>query len=278
MTSTHGYRLTVERLRAGRRNIISGFECELPETGIVCVVGPNGAGKSLLIRALTNIDRGQRVSITGDDGTVPEMAVAFDFAGLLPGRGLKDLLVAGEWFDCQAEAMATNLHRLGVDPDNPLPFARWSLGSRQRARIAAALSSTRPIVILDEPFRSIDDEHRFALIELLIDVARNQLVLVSTHHEELLNGFTKATLALGSGPDNISLQPARASDRNVHRVQVTGRGLTRFEGAKLIESDDGVVHQSVALDGGDLAQLAADLTSLDTEIYSIVLSDQDESR
>jgi len=275
MSEREAYRLVIRRLRAGRRIIIRDFACDLPATGIVCVVGPNGAGKSLLLRALTNIDRGQRVSLERADGTTPEVAVAFDFAGLLPSKDLSYLFDAASWFDCTEDALTANLERLGVDLDNRLSFARWSLGTRQRARIAVALSSERPVVILDEPFRSIDDQHRFALIELLVEKSRSQLVIVSTHHAELLSGFAHSTLALARGSQPLTLLVRDETTPQAHRLQITGRGLSNLAGAKSIDNADGVVHQSAIVDRRGLEQLWSELDSPDVEIYSVVVSDDD---
>lgn len=275
MPDAGGFRLSVDRLMAGRRSIIEDFACSLPGAGIVCLVGPNGAGKSLLIRALAGVERRQHVSLLDPRGVACELAVAFDFAGVVPSAGIDSLLDSAQWFGTARDDVNTMFSRLGVDPANELPFSRWSLGARQRARLATVLASRRPVLLLDEPFRSIDDEHRLALIDLLVDVSKDRLIIVSTHHPELLNGFTAATIVLRtgeSGPTTATLHPAPTTPR--HRVQVTGRGVTGIVGAERIENAEGVTLQSSVVDRAGLDGLLTELAGPGVQVHSLVIAEE----
>ena len=65
------------------------------------------------------------------------------------------------------------------------PFS-LSGGQKQRLAFATALLMNRPILILDEPTSGLDLKHMVAMAEILTEYARDHLILLATHDQELL--------------------------------------------------------------------------------------------
>jgi|GEM_PF-730965 len=262
--SLERYRLKIRKLMAGKRVLIADYQAELPTTGVVLLLGENGAGKSLLLRAMSQVDHGQDVHLqTAQDEPVPVAAV-LDFPGFLSADRLADVVRKARWFGSDADALSENLARLDVDLPANSTVSQWSLGNRQRVRIAAAIASPRKVLLMDEPFRSIDEGHLHSLIALLAKDAERRLILVSTHRPELLAGLATAALILSG--DTVPRVPQLATPSGRSWVQVAGRGL---DGP---DADTPTLEmQSQTVDQGELQDVLQAFTSEDAGKFSLLV-------
>lgn len=137
---------------------------------IVAVVGPSGCGKSTLVRVLAGL-------LAPSAGTVDvpraQVGVVFQQPTLLPWRtvlanvALPLELAGGRRGEVTARALAT-LARVGLaDFARGYP-AELSGGMRMRAALARALVTTPQVLLLDEPFASLDELGRERLGEELL--------------------------------------------------------------------------------------------------------------
>lgn len=129
------------------------------------VVGPSGIGKSTLLRLLAGID-------TDFIGTVdlPERrAMVFQEPTLLPWRSTLDniTLVTGIGEDEARSALA----EVGLDQLADHFPAQLSLGQRRRLSLARALSAKPDLLLMDEPFVSLDS----ALVEEMLRLTERLL-------------------------------------------------------------------------------------------------------
>lgn len=250
------YQLRVRNLMAGKRVLVSDFEADLPATGVVLLLGQNGAGKSLLLRAISQLDQGQTVELTDRGDPVPVAAV-LDFPGLLSSDRLSDVTSKSAWFGCDAETLEIYLSRLAVDVPDRSTVSKWSLGNRQRVRIATALASPRMVVLMDEPFRSIDEDHLQSLISLMVEEAERRLIIVSTHRPELLAGLATDALVLSEAGERRQAQLVRPSGRlRVRSVQRT--------------DDLAIDMQTATVSQSQLHDVLQDLSATDSELLSLL--------
>ncbi|AET32530.1 ABC transporter, ATP-binding protein [Pyrobaculum ferrireducens] len=161
------------------------------EEGVTCVVGPNGSGKTTLMKILAGLlkpDSGRveyvgvssRVYV-GDFYTPPE-ATGLDV--VLAGRtrfgrrpvGREDVEKAAEYAEL-LEAADLLKRRIST----------LSGGQRQRLVIAAALASEADLLLLDEPLSNLHGDWRGRVMEVLRGLSRGRLVVVSTHHGDVLS-------------------------------------------------------------------------------------------
>lgn len=163
--------------------------------GIFGLLGPNGAGKSSLMRTLATLqspDSGT-VRLDGQDllqdvdharrriGYLPQ-----DF-GLYPkvtARALLDQFAlykgirnAGE----RRDKVSAYLRMVNLEAHQDRDLGGFSGGMRQRFGIAQALIGSPRLLIVDEPTAGLDPAERVRLQGLLADLARDRVVLLSTH-------------------------------------------------------------------------------------------------
>lgn len=205
--------IAVNKLVVGRgrpRLVVDDFTVEGP--GLVQLIGPNGSGKTSLIRAMLGLERDAegRVSLCGVNvARRPDLAGRF--AAYLPqdapSRAPTIPLTVGEMLEVALEARGVDvgnglreIKALGLNDDLlDAPISRLSGGLRQRVYLAKALATGRPILFLDEPFSSLDPEARVVAARRILEVARERLVVVSSHDPELLIRGTNLVVLLSKG-------------------------------------------------------------------------------
>lgn len=220
---------------------------------LVCVVGPSGCGKSTLLRAVAGLLTPSHGEITLHGqvvhGTVPDdLAVVFqDYnRSLFP------------WFTASQNVELPLRHRglskperhtrvldaltsVGLtDAGNRYPW-QLSGGMQQRVAIARALACQPALLLMDEPFASVDAQTRFELEDLLLQVrdTYDTTVLLVTHDIDESVYLGDRVLTLSPSPATIIADIT--VDLPAPRDQITTRTsptfvATRAEVARLLQT------------------------------------------
>jgi NitT/TauT family transport system ATP-binding protein len=145
----------------------------------VSILGPSGCGKTTLIRTIAGLvppDRGE-IFVRGRRVTAPgpDRCVVFQEYGLLPWRRVLEnvefgLEIAGAPRDERRRRCARYLDLVGLAGFEHHYPHELSGGMRQRVGIARALTMEPDILLLDEPFGSVDAQTREQLEEELLRI------------------------------------------------------------------------------------------------------------
>lgn len=219
--AVRSYSVAVRNLSVAyeRRPLFQDLSFDLAAGSITCLLGPSGVGKSTLLKAIAGLlPAGGEVRC--DDGIAPEARIAWmaQDALLLPwtdavGNVTLGARLRGEVAD---EARAVDLlSRLGLGQALRLPPAKLSGGMRQRVALARTLYEDRPIVLMDEPFASLDALTRHRLQAEAVLALRGRTVLLVTHDPwEALRMSDRLLLLRGQPPRLLALDaPAGAPPR-----------------------------------------------------------------
>lgn len=147
----------------------------------VCITGPSGAGKTTLLRLILGIDADFQGSIRSPDGRI---AAVFQEPRLLSWRTVEDNLRLALPHDLAGTQLSPLLELLGLGGTEKLYPDELSLGMARRVALARAFAVQPALLILDEPFVSLDDTTATRLRHVLIDIwsARPATVLMVTHN------------------------------------------------------------------------------------------------
>jgi heme exporter protein A len=157
----------------------------------VALLGRNGAGKTTLLRIIAGLSKAGRgrVSIFGKDARDPETRRR---VGVL-GHGIavyeelsafENLMLFGQLYGLEnpAKTAAEWLERAGLTRVRDGLVREFSRGMRQRLAIARAFLHNPQVLLLDEPFTSLDDR-AIAVLQTVLREAleRGRTILLSTH-------------------------------------------------------------------------------------------------
>jgi NitT/TauT family transport system ATP-binding protein len=206
---------------------------------LACIVGPSGCGKSTLLRCIAGLitPTGGEVRLHGDlvRGVPADLAVVFqDYSrSLFPWlsvRGNVEFPLRGR-LRSRAERRARALEALTAvglgDVGAKYPW-QLSGGMQQRVSIARALACRPALLLMDEPFASVDAQTRAELEDLLLRVRREQdtTVLLVTHDIDESVYLGDRVLVLSRSPASIVAD--LPVDLPPDRDQITTRGSAGF--------------------------------------------------
>lgn len=165
----------------------------IPQGSSCALLGRNGAGKTTLLRILAGLTYFQRGTVTLF-GEKPRAENARRHSGFLGhGIGVYEDLSAREnlhFFASIAgggatvkELTETWLERVGLARVATMPVRQFSRGMRQRLALARTFIHSPKILLLDEPFTSLDDRAIAMLSELLNEARRRGATIVLSTHQ-----------------------------------------------------------------------------------------------
>jgi len=179
----------VRRTFASGVEAIAGLDLEITAGSFVALLGPSGCGKSTLLRLVAGLDRPDRGEVTlGDDEARPDIAYVFQDPHLMPWRRNVDnvalpLELAGIPTAERREKALAALVKVGLGDAADRYPGELSGGMRMRASLARALVTRPRLLLLDEPFASLDELTRHRLDDQLraLWIDLGMTVLFVTH-------------------------------------------------------------------------------------------------
>jgi sulfonate transport system ATP-binding protein len=195
----------------GARLVLAGIDLEIQPGEFVSVVGPSGSGKSTLLRLSSGLEQPSRgeVRVQDPSGRVLDGAVrvVFQEPRLLPWRSVLDNVCIGLGKD-QRERGREVLARVGLGERCEEYPAVLSGGQRQRVALARALLHEPAVLLLDEPFASLDALTRGAAQRLVETLWRQHgfTALLVTHDVEEAVLLSDRVLVLDAGRVRASIE------------------------------------------------------------------------
>ncbi len=253
---------------------LNGIDLTIGE-GMFGLLGPNGAGKTTLMRILAGIvlPTSGCVTIAGHDLAKEKGREQVKARlGYLPQElGMYPDLTARQFIDYMAilkgmqnaagrkQRVAEVIEMVGLAQAADRKLKGFSGGMKRRAGIAQALVNDPRILIVDEPTAGLDPEERIRFRNLLVDLALDRVVILSTHIVEDIGQTCRDMAVLSKGQILFRGSPldlTRAAEGRVwtvlsHEPRKPNNGLTVVS---ILHMADGVQYRLVGADAEEYPQ------------------------
>ena len=216
---------------------LGGVDLKVEDGDFVCLVGPSGCGKSTFLRIIAGLETpdegkvifdGKSVSTTG-----PERIMVFQEGALFPWLRVQDnvefgLKMAGIPKEERAQISKRYLEMMQLTKFADSFTYQLSTGMKQRVAIARALVMDPDVLLMDEPFASLDAQTRdLLLVEMqLIWEKTKKTILFVTHNVAEATVLGTKVVVFSNRPSRIKKQfqvdfkrPRLAEDKNLLDLQ-----------------------------------------------------------
>lgn len=161
-----------------KENIIENFSCVIDDTGITVFYGASGIGKTTLLRIISGLEKPDSGQIYGLENKKISYMFQEDrlFSHLTALENVS--LVSNE------NTAKELLKKFGLQNyyNNKIP--ELSGGMCRRVALARALAFDADVLLLDEPFKGLDNNLKNQIIPVIVDYSKNHSVILVTHDSQ----------------------------------------------------------------------------------------------
>jgi len=192
------------RTGRGELPVLGGIDIALGAREIVALVGPSGCGKTTLLRIVGGLETNFQGRLEWRNGETPRIGTVFQEPRLLPWRSVRQNLLLAQGIENPQLADGL-LEALDLAPFGEAFPATLSLGMARRVAIARAFAIAPELILLDEPFVSLDPAMAARSRELLLNTwrARPTAALLVTHDRAEAAALADRILLLAERPTRV---------------------------------------------------------------------------
>ena len=194
--------IRVEGKSFGALKVLGRIHLQIQAGERVALTGPSGIGKSTLLRIVAGLDQEFEGQISRPDS----LAIVFQEPTLLPWRTALDNLKLVHPMLSTSQA-ASMLSRVGLEYKEDVFPLQLSLGQQRRLSLARAFSGNPDLLIMDEPYASLDKGTAQKMLALTQDLVKEHAcsLLYVTHAVEEAEQLCSRTLTLTACPQGAQL-------------------------------------------------------------------------
>lgn len=182
------------------------------ESGVYGLLGPNGAGKSTLMKQIVTVTsptsgkilyNGKNIKSLDDEyrAIVGYLPQDFDAYKNFKAKDFLMYMAALKGMDKQTSKKRVDelLSLVGLSDVSNKLVSKFSGGMKRRVGIAQALLNNPKVLILDEPTAGLDPQERTRFRNLLSQIGRDTIVILSTHIISDIESVAKETIMIKDG-------------------------------------------------------------------------------
>ena len=168
--------------------VLHNVSFHLEPGGHYAVMGPSGSGKSTLLRLLMGLEKPDSGEVRLPRGT--RFSAVFQEDRLLEQMSAcANVRLVSRATAAQAEEL---LLQLGIEPSSlQLPVRAYSGGMKRRVALCRALLAEYDVLLLDEPYKGLDEETRRRAMAIVQRETCGKTVVLVTHEPKETDGFQR---------------------------------------------------------------------------------------
>lgn len=198
-----------------KNTVLDHVNLELKSGVVYGLSGQNGSGKTMLLRALSGLILPTAGAILVDGKVIKRPPLPITTGLLLENpaflenyTGRENLLMLSRSQNSIEETEVCNaMKAVGLSPDDPRKYRKYSMGMKQRLGIACAIMGDPELVLLDEPTNSLDETAAELLKPILVRLRnKKRIIVVSSHDKHFLQEVADVIIKIDNGKVSESAQ------------------------------------------------------------------------
>lgn len=170
--------------------IVDSLTLNVKQGETIGIVGRNGSGKTVLLKMICGlyIPTSGNITINSNKSNAEKLGVLIDSNFLSDETGFYNLkLLSQLGVKIKEDKIYEMLNLVGLDPYNKTKYKNYSMGMKQKLKLANALMYDSEILILDEPFNGLDKDsvNHFRNIILQYKKQKKTILLTSHNYEDI---------------------------------------------------------------------------------------------
>jgi len=192
--------------------VLSNVDLDVREGEFVCLLGPSGCGKSTLLNLLGGFATPNTGEVLVDgapvDGPDPRRVFVFQEFGIFPWATVTEnvsLGLRGKPKDEAAAIAQRNIELVGLQGFENVRPSELSGGMKQRVAVARALAVSPDLILMDEPFGSLDSLTRMSMRAELLRIWRQKrtTIVFVTHDVDESIQLAERIVVMSQRPGRI---------------------------------------------------------------------------
>jgi len=186
-----------------RLEVLKGLEFSVEEHSFTCIVGPSGCGKSTTLRLILGLEKHKEGSISFSESC--RLSAVFQEPRLFPWRTVQENVQLCMPKNSSTADLPELFETLGLSTLLDYYPAELSLGLARRVALARAFAVRPELLILDEPFVSLDEQTAARLRRLLMSVwsSRPTTAVMVTHNLREAAELADKVLVFSQRPSRV---------------------------------------------------------------------------
>lgn len=164
------------------QQVLNNVNFTFPSGKITCIMGASGIGKTTLAYILMGLLKADSGEVDGLQGK--KVSAVFQEDRLIEHwDGVKNIMLVCEP-NITKEKVHDNLKEIGLTDYKGKSVKDLSGGMRRRVAVVRAILSDYDVLIMDEPFKGLDEELKKRVINYIKEKTKGKTVLIITHEKE----------------------------------------------------------------------------------------------
>lgn len=162
----------------GGQEVLKDFSVEIQRGTITCLMAPSGYGKTTLLRLLMGLETPDAGRISGIENC--RISAVFQEDRLCENLSAEaNIRLVNR--KLSSEAVRCALKQAGLEGESRQPVREFSGGMKRRAALIRALLAEYDLLILDEPFKGLDEDMKARMMRYTLECSKGRTVLMVSH-------------------------------------------------------------------------------------------------
>lgn len=173
----------------GRNEVLKNINIEFMNPGVYLIAGPNGSGKTTLLEIIIGLRKQTSGELIINNFTHNSIEVRRELGFLLQQNSLRkncyvneELELVSQLFGVKNVNLYEYLGKYGLLQYYKYKTRRLSGGTKRRLLLAMTLLANQNIIVLDEPVSGLDSFSRNEIWNIISEVSKNRIVIISDHY------------------------------------------------------------------------------------------------